>query len=119
MLEDAFVLHDHDALSRLFESDAVLHTTLHEARGREQIGSLVRELWDHHVSYLADPTAVLQARTTALIVSALSLNVARRDLDGSWRYAVVLLTPDYQPRERHSGRAGRSVPRVVSAPWPG
>jgi hypothetical protein len=25
----------------------------------------------------------------------------------------------YQPRARHSPRCGRSVPRVVSAPWPG
>ena len=27
--------------------------------------------------------------------------------------------PDHQPRSRHSGRLGRSVPSVVSSPWPG
>ena len=27
--------------------------------------------------------------------------------------------PTYQPRFRHSARCGRSVPSVVSSPWPG
>jgi len=119
MLEDAFVLHNHDALADLFEPHAVLHTALHEARGREQIDLLIHHLWDQQVAYLADPAAILQAQGTALIVSDLAVNVAHRDADGNWRYAVVFLTPLYQPRARHSGSAGRSAPKVVSAPWPG
>ena len=30
-----------------------------------------------------------------------------------------LMSPCYQPRARHSGSDGRSLPRVVSSPWPG
>lgn len=119
MLEDAFVVHDGDALAQLFEPDAVVHTPIREARGREQIDLLIHGLWRRQVTYLADPVAILQEWGIALIVSDLSTNVARRDPNGNWRYTIVFLTPDYQPRARHSGSAGRSAPRVVSAPWPG
>ena len=96
MLEDVFVLHDHDALGPLFEPDAVLHTTESpgSARGREQIGRFVQELWDHQTTYLADPRTVVQAQATALIIGGRSISVARRGGSGSWRYAVVLLLPD-------------------------
>lgn len=119
MLEDAFVVQDGDALAQLFEPYAVVHTSLREARGWEQIDQLIRHLWDQQVTYLADPLAILQERGIALIVSDLAVNVARRNSDGNWRYAVIFFTPGYQPRARHSGRAGRSAPSVVSAPWPG
>jgi hypothetical protein len=119
MLEDAFVVHDHDAVRWLFEPSAVLRTAREEARGREQIDVLIHRLWGRQVTYLADPAAILHQRGIALIVSDLAVNVARRGSDGSWRYALVFLGPGYQPRARHSGRDGRSVPRVVSAPWPG
>ncbi len=119
MLEDAFVVHDSDALAQLFDPYAVVHTSLREARGWEQIDQLIRRLWARQVTYLADPVAILRERGIALIVSDLAVNVARRDSEGDWHYAVIYFTPGYQPRSRHSGRAGRSAPSVVSAPWPG
>lgn len=117
MLEDAFVLRDLGGLIRLFDHDAVLRTASDEARGPAQIDLLIQNLWAQKLTYLANPAAVLQVRGTALIVSDQAFNVARRNPDGHWRYLVVFL--DYQPRARQAGRLGRSVPRVVSAPWPG
>lgn len=117
MLEDAFVLRDLGALTGLFDHDAVLRTASDEARGPEQIDLLIQKLWYQQLTYLANPTTVLQVGATALIISDQALNIARRNPDGHWRYLVVFL--DYQPRARHSLRWGRSVPRVVSAPWPG
>ncbi|TCM42580.1 SnoaL-like protein [Kribbella sp. VKM Ac-2568] len=95
MLEDVFVLRDHDAIGPLFEPDAVLHTTESPgpARGREQIRRFVQDLWGHQTTYLADPRTVLQAQATALIISGRSISVAHRCGSGTWRYAVVLLVP--------------------------
>jgi ketosteroid isomerase-like protein len=94
LLEDAFVLHDHEALGQLFEPDAVMHRPGRrgQAHGREQIACLVADLWDHHGRYVADPRTVLQLRGTALIISEPAINVVRRTPDGSWRYAIVCLS---------------------------
>ncbi|MDP8909624.1 MAG: hypothetical protein M3N47_11040 [Chloroflexota bacterium] len=35
---------------------------------------------------------MLQARETALVVAQRAINVVRRDPDGTWRYAISLLT---------------------------
>ncbi|MEI8412010.1 MULTISPECIES: nuclear transport factor 2 family protein [unclassified Kribbella] len=94
LLEDAFVLHDHEALAQLFEPDAVLHRPGQrgEAHGRQQIECLVADLWDHQSQYVANPRAVLQLRGTALIISEPAINVVRRTPDGTWRYAIVYLS---------------------------
>jgi len=94
MLEDAFVLHDHEALAQLFEPEAMLHPSgwSGPARGRAEIDRLMDELWDHQLTYVADPRTVLQLRGTALIISRSAINVVRRTPDGTWRYAIVHLT---------------------------
>jgi ketosteroid isomerase-like protein len=96
MLEDAFVLHDHEVLAQLFEPEAVLHTTgsPYQVCGREQIKRFVTRMWDDQSTYLADPRTVLQAQGTALMVSGRAINVVRRGKNGTWRYAIVFLTLD-------------------------
>jgi hypothetical protein len=96
LLEDAFVLHDPQALAQLFEPGAMLVVGggLPEARGRRQIARVAAQLWDAERSYLADPRRVLQARDTALVVSGRAINVVRRTDNGSWRYAISLLDLD-------------------------
>jgi hypothetical protein len=93
LLEDAFVLHDHEALAQLFEPEATLHPAgwARPARGRVEIERLIDELWDHQLRYVADPGTVLQSRGTALIISRSAINVVRRTPDGAWRYAIVYL----------------------------
>jgi hypothetical protein len=68
LLEDAFVLHDPQALAQLFHPGATLVTDrLLEARGRRQIALVAAQLWESERSYLADPRRrVLQVRDTAL-----------------------------------------------------
>ena len=93
LLEDAFVMRDREALTRLFENGAVLGAgDVREARGQEEIARFAAALWDHDRTYVADPRRVLQARNTALVLSEQGLNVARRGRDGDWRYAIALLS---------------------------
>ena len=95
LLEDAFVLHDPRALTRLFQPGATLvGGGLPEARGRRQIARVAAQLWDSRRLYLADPRRVLQVRDTALVVSGRAINVVRRTDNGSWRYAISLLDLD-------------------------
>jgi hypothetical protein len=93
LLEDAFLLHDPQALARLFHPGAMLVAGggLPEARGRRQITQVAARLWDTERLYLADPRRVLQARGTALVLAGRAINVVRRTDDGSWRYAISLL----------------------------
>jgi hypothetical protein len=93
MLEDAFVLHDQEALAQLFEPEAVLRTTgsLRHVCGREQIRRFVTKWWDDRGSYVADPGTVLQAQGTALIVSGQAINVVHRRSNGTWRYSILFL----------------------------
>lgn len=96
LLEDAFVLHDPQALAQLFQPGAMLVVggDLPEARGRRQIAQVATQLWDSERLYLADPRRVLQVRDTALVVSGRAINVVRRTDNGSWRYAISLLDLD-------------------------
>jgi hypothetical protein len=93
LLEDAFVLHDPQALVQLFHPGAMLVVGggLPEARGRRQIAQVATQLWEAQRGYLADPRRVLQVRDTALVLADRAINVARRADDGSWRYAISLL----------------------------
>jgi hypothetical protein len=102
LLEDAFVLHDPQALAQLFDPGAILVAGggLPEARGHRQIVRVATQLWDSDRRYLADPRRVLQARDTALVLAGRAINVARRTDNGSWRYAISLLDPDTATQER-------------------
>ena len=91
LFEDAFVVRDHEALSRLFEDGAVLGAEPGEARGGEQISRLAAAMWERDYSYLAQPRRVVQARDTALVVARQGINVVRRGSDGRWLYAISLL----------------------------
>jgi hypothetical protein len=95
LLEDAFVLHDRQALVQLFHPGAILVAggRLPEARGRRQIARAATQLWDAQRLYLADPRRILQVRDTALVLAGHAINVVRRD-DGLWRYAISLLDLD-------------------------
>jgi hypothetical protein len=102
LLEDAFVLHDPQALAQLFQPGAMLVVggDLPEARGRRQIAQVATQLWDSERLYLADPRRVLQVRDTALVVSGRAISVVRRTDNGSWRYAISLLDLDTATQER-------------------
>ena len=102
LLEDAFMLHDRQALAQLFQPGAMLVAGggLPEARGRRQIARVAAQLWDSERLYLADPRRVLQVRDTALVLAGRAINVVRRTDNGSWRYAISLLDLDTATQER-------------------
>jgi hypothetical protein len=104
LLEDAFVLHDHQALAQLFQPGAMLVVGggLPEARGRRQIARVAAELWESQRLYLADPRRVLQVRDTALVLAGRTISVVRRTDDGFWRYAISLLYLE-KPRRGWTG----------------
>ena len=93
MFEDAFVVRDPDAVTRLFEDGGLLATE-RETRSGEAIGPFAAALWERAVSFLAEPRRVLQAHDTALVVSERSVSVVRRAGDGRWRYVISLLDVD-------------------------
>ncbi len=95
LFEDAFVMRDSRALAPLFEDGAVLVAGGGpEARGGEAIARSAATMWEHDRTYYADPRRILQARDTALVVSDLSIGVVRRASDGTWRYAIALLSTE-------------------------
>jgi ketosteroid isomerase-like protein len=102
LLEDAFVLHDPQALAQLFQPGAMLVVGggLPEARGRRQIARVAAQLWDAERLYLADPQQVLQVGDTALVLAGRAINVVRRRDDGSWRYAISFLDLDTATKEQ-------------------
>jgi hypothetical protein len=93
LLEDAFVLQDPRALTRLFQPGAtlVVGDGLAEARGRRQIARVAAQLWNLDHSYLADPRRILQVHDTALVLGERAINVVHRGNDGCWRYAISFL----------------------------
>ena len=109
LLEDAFVLHNGEAITELFEDGAVLVADgTWEARGGPEIEHLVTEMWQRNRSYLAEPRRIVQAGHTALIMTECGANVVRRGTDGAWRYAIALLSQDHIPPRRTNGAAGES-----------
>jgi hypothetical protein len=96
LFEDAFVTRDPKALAELFEEGAVIvdGRGLREARGRDAIARFAAAMWEGDRTYLADPRRVLQARETVLVLGEGGINVARRGSDGTWRYAIALLSLD-------------------------
>jgi hypothetical protein len=96
LFEDAFVTRDAQALSAIFADGAVLalRTAAEAASGTAEIGRLAAALWEADLTYLADPRRVVQARDIALILADNAINVVRRASDGSWGYAIALLSLD-------------------------
>jgi hypothetical protein len=86
LLEDAFLRRDASAVADLFEHSGVLVTD-RPAHGRTQIGHAA----DRVRGYLAEPRQVWQAGDTALLLGAGAVNVARRECDGGWRFAICVL----------------------------
>ena len=91
LLEDAFVVRDSEAVARLFEDGAVLEADGRQARGAVEIAHHASAMWDGDRTFVADPSRVVQARDTALVVAPGGVSVARRGSDGAWRYAISLL----------------------------
>jgi hypothetical protein len=77
------VIRDREALAELFEDGAVLATedSSRGARGGDEIARLTHYLWEHNHTYLAEPSPVLQAGDTGLIVAKRGINVVRRGTD--------------------------------------
>ncbi len=109
LLEDTFVLRDGEAIAELFEDGAVLVADgTRDARGGPEIEHLVTEMWQRNRTYLAEPRRIVQAGNTALIMTGGGANVVRRGADGTWRYAIALLTQDHIPPRRTNGAADES-----------
>lgn len=90
LFEDALVMRDGAALGDLFDQEALLVTGGKDsASGARKIARLALATWHDDYPYLANPLSVSQAGDLALVVAERSVNVARRELDGSWRYAIV------------------------------
>ncbi len=98
LFEDAFVLRDPGAVAPLFEARALLVVggVTGSARGSEEIALSASALWARDFTYVADPRRVVQAQDVALVLAAQATNVVRRGSDGSWRYAISLLSNDHQ-----------------------
>jgi hypothetical protein len=99
LFEDAVVVRDRMALVALFEDGAVLGAGRLEAHGGEAIAGLAGELWERELTYLADPHRVVQAGSSALVLTAHGINVAHRGGDGAWRYSISLLTLQSDSKE--------------------
>lgn len=91
LLEDAFVMRDPQAVMRLVTHGTVLAVGHPEVCGAEHIARTAEALWQHNLTYVAEPQRVLETRTTALVVAEQGINVARRQTDGCWRYEILLL----------------------------
>lgn len=91
LFEDAFVVGHPEAFVGLFEEGALLADgDAVEERGGEAIARLLGGMRERGITYVADPTRVLQARDTALVIGSRGINVVRRSAEG-WRYAISLL----------------------------
>jgi hypothetical protein len=88
LLEDAFVTRDEQAVARLFE----------DTGDGEAAARLAHAMWDRDQTYFAGPRRVVQARDTALVLTAQGINVAHRSRSGAWRYAIALIDPEEEDR---------------------
>jgi ketosteroid isomerase-like protein len=98
LFEDALVRHDAAAVSAMFAEGAVLapptEARTGAARGRAEIGRLAAALVAADRTYVAAPRRVVQARDIALVLADGAINVARRQSDGAWVYAIALVSLD-------------------------
>ena len=95
LMEDAIVLQDGQALSRLFEPGGllVLDSGPGEVRGQKEIARAVNMVSDLTGTYVSGPRRLYQSRDLVLLVGDGVINVARRSRDRSWRIAISLLIP--------------------------
>ncbi len=95
LLEDAFMIQDHQALAQLFHPAAILAAGrgLPEARGHQQVAHVAAQLWASNGLYVADPRRILQVHDTALVLADRAIHVIQRAHDGSWCYMISLLDP--------------------------
>jgi ketosteroid isomerase-like protein len=94
LFEDAFVTRDAQALVAMFADGAVLALGAEPeaARGAAEIGRLAAALWEADRTYVAAPRRVVQARDIAVVLADNAINVLRRGSDGTWGYAIALLS---------------------------
>jgi hypothetical protein len=98
LFEDAFVLRDPEAVAALFEARALLVAGA-EARGNEEIVRWAAGVWADDYTYVADRSRVVQAHDVALVLAPQGTSVVRRGAEGTWRYAISLLSIDHRERE--------------------
>jgi hypothetical protein len=90
LLEDAFVLRDERALTRLFDHGALVADTAGEARGAAEITRWASRRWDEQLSYVAEPGRIVAAGDLALLLSDTGTAVARCGTGRVWRYVILL-----------------------------
>jgi hypothetical protein len=102
LFEDAFVLRDPRAIALLFEERALLVGAglAGQVRGSDEIARSASALWSQNLTYLADPRRVIQAHDLALVLATQGTSVVRRGTDGTWRYAISLLTINQTKEEQ-------------------
>ena len=88
LLEDAVMLRDVAGLIGLFSPGGILAGPVEHAQGPVHIARSARAMLSDGWQYVADPTHVLQAHRTALVIGPHALNVTRRGRDGLWRYEI-------------------------------
>ena len=109
LFEDALVIGDSKALAELFEEGAVLvGADERPCHGAEEIARLALATWTGDHTYVAEPWRVMQARDIALVVGEQGINVVRREHDGAWRYAIVLLTAEDRNGTKQERRRQRT-----------
>ncbi len=94
LFEDALLLEDGGGLAALFAAGALLAVNDEPPMGGEGLWRAVLARLGNGHPYVADCRQTLVARDIALMVGERGVNVARRDRDGGWRYAIVRLTED-------------------------
>ncbi len=91
LFEDALLLRDHQILTALFESGAMLVMGGEQPiRGGEAIARAALAPRKGIGAYVADPQRLLLVRNIALVITAQGVNVLHRGDDGAWRYAIIL-----------------------------
>lgn len=91
LFEDAVIVRDAEALSELYEDEALWVTGTDPAgvRGRVRIARAASERWAD-IARVATPGRVLQAGGLALSIGA-GVHVLRRDPHRGWRLAISLI----------------------------
>lgn len=90
LLEDALICRDPTGIAALFEAGAALAAgNAQPARGGAASAQRALGQWGGNHPYLATPRQVVVARDLALVVGSDTINVARRDQDGVWRFVIV------------------------------
>jgi hypothetical protein len=100
LLEDAVVLRDAQAVSDLFEPNGVLVAGGGVARGPAEAARAARSIWSGDAGYVSDPHRVLRIPGLALVAGPWSVTVARRGVDGMWRYAFAVFRDARLEEER-------------------